>query len=293
MAELSIFVDESGHFDIHSKVSPYYIVSFVFHNQSDSIEENLQAMDVHLHNLGYPGHCIHTEPIIRGEEVYETMSLEDRRKLFDTISHFTRKSPIRGKTFFYEKKHFSDKLSLISKMAKDISLFCNQNMGYFNQFDSIKLYYDNGQGEITLALTSSLSTVLPQITFRKVSPRNYRLFQVADFICTLELINKKYEKNGRLSNSEHFFFRNYVEFRKKYLPILNKILFWIKDSTIIFLMMVEAFSKETMRIFSVAGVSVRCPQSPLTCGRCIWCSSCLKTNGSHMRLCKNEQVEHK
>ena len=30
-----------------------------------------------------------------------------------------------------------------------------------------------------------------------------------------------------------------------------------------------------------------------TCGRCIWCSSCLKTNGSHMRLCKNEQVEHK
>ena len=58
-------------------------------------------------------------------------------------------------------------------------------------------------------------------------------------------------------------------------------------------MMVEAFSKETMRIFSVAGVSVRCPQSPLTCGRCIWCSSCLKTNGLHMRLCKNEQVEHK
>ena len=225
MAELSIFVDESGHFDIHSKVSPYYIVSFVFHNQSDSIEENLQAMDVHLHNLGYPGHCIHTEPIIRGEEVYETMSLEDRRKLFDTISHFTRKSPIRGKTFFYEKKHFSDKLSLISKMAKDISLFCNQNMEYFNQFDSIKLYYDNGQGEITLALTSSLSTVLPQITFRKVSPRNYRFFQVADFICTLELINKKYEKNGRLSNSEHFFFRNYGEFRKKYLSVLNKILF--------------------------------------------------------------------
>ena len=95
---------------MHSKVSPYNIVSFVFHNQSDSIEENLQAMDVHhLHNLGNPGHCIYTESIIRGEEVYETMSLEDRRKLFDAISLFTRKSHIRGKTF-YEKKHFSDKL---------------------------------------------------------------------------------------------------------------------------------------------------------------------------------------
>lgn len=35
------------------------------------------------------------------------------------------------------------------------------------------------------------------------------------------------------------------------------------------------------------------PNQLHTCGRCIWCSSCLKTNGSHMRLCKNEQVEHK
>ena len=27
MAELSIFVDESGHFDMHSKVSPYSLTS--------------------------------------------------------------------------------------------------------------------------------------------------------------------------------------------------------------------------------------------------------------------------
>ncbi|MGN0906841.1 MAG: DUF3800 domain-containing protein [Bullifex sp.] len=60
MRELSVFVDESGHFDMKSKVSPYYIVSFVFHDQNNSIEEILQAMDVHLQNLGYPGHCIHT-----------------------------------------------------------------------------------------------------------------------------------------------------------------------------------------------------------------------------------------
>lgn len=34
MKELSIFVDESGHFDMTSKTSPYYLVSFVFHDQS-------------------------------------------------------------------------------------------------------------------------------------------------------------------------------------------------------------------------------------------------------------------
>lgn len=210
---------------MNSKVSPYYIVSFVFHDQNDNIEGILQAMDVHLQNLGYPGHCIHTEPIIRGEEVYETMPLEDRRKLFDAISNFTRKSPIKQKTFFYKKKQFPDKLSLISRMARDISSFCTQNMEHFGRFDSIKIYYDNGQGEITLALTSSLSTVLPQITFKKVSPRNYRFFQVADFICTLELISEKYRENGKLSNSEHYFFRSYGEFKKKYLSILGKISF--------------------------------------------------------------------
>ncbi|MBE5763941.1 MAG: DUF3800 domain-containing protein [Clostridiales bacterium] len=34
MKELSIFVDESGDFDIESKHSPYYIFSLVFHDQS-------------------------------------------------------------------------------------------------------------------------------------------------------------------------------------------------------------------------------------------------------------------
>lgn len=29
MNELSIFVDESGHFDMDSKDSPYYIVTFI------------------------------------------------------------------------------------------------------------------------------------------------------------------------------------------------------------------------------------------------------------------------
>ncbi|MSU06128.1 AAA family ATPase [Spirochaetales bacterium NM-380-WT-3C1] len=45
--------------------------------------------------------------------------------------------------------------------------------------------------------------------------------EIKEFNPTLDRILK----NGRLSNSEHFFFRNYGEFRKKYLSVLNKILF--------------------------------------------------------------------
>ena len=45
MKELSIFVDESGHFDMTSKNSPYYLVSFVFHDQSLDITDNLSKID--------------------------------------------------------------------------------------------------------------------------------------------------------------------------------------------------------------------------------------------------------
>lgn len=93
MKVLSIFVDESGHFDMTSKISPYYLVSFVFHDQSIDITDNLRKLDTYLGEIGYPQHCIHTEPIIRSEEVYETMPPEDRHKLFDALVHFARKKP--------------------------------------------------------------------------------------------------------------------------------------------------------------------------------------------------------
>ena len=109
MAELSIFVDESGHLIciVRYPLTILFHLSFII-KVTASKRICKQWMFISI-TYGYPGHCIHTEPIIRWEEVFETMSLEDRRKLFDAISLFTRKSHIRGKTF-YEKKHFSDKL---------------------------------------------------------------------------------------------------------------------------------------------------------------------------------------
>lgn len=103
MKVLSIFVDESGHFDMTSKVSPYYLVSFVFHDQSFDIVNNLKKLDTYLAEKGYLNHCIHTEPIIRSKGIYETISPEDRHRIFDALVHFARKSPIQYKTFFTEK----------------------------------------------------------------------------------------------------------------------------------------------------------------------------------------------
>lgn len=225
MKVLSIFVDESGHFDMTSKESPYYLVSFVFHDQSLNITDNLSKIDSYLANIGYPNHCIHTEPIIRNEGLYNSLPVEDRHKLFDALVHFARKSPIQYKTFFYKKKLFNDKISLISTMARDIALFCGENLEYLNSFDAINLYYDNGQGEISITLTSTLSALLPHITFKRVMPSRYRFFQVADLICTIRLIEEKYKDNKHLSKSEAYFFRNHTVFKKNYLSALNHLEF--------------------------------------------------------------------
>lgn len=52
-------------------------------------------------------------------------------------------------------------------------------------------------------------------------PTNYKLFQVADFICTMELINLKISNNA-FSNSELTFFGNMRDLKQNYLKALKK-----------------------------------------------------------------------
>ena len=79
-------------------------------------------------------------------------------------------------------------------MAQELGSFIKEKHDYFLPFNKIKVYYDNGQSEISSILLVSLSTLINDIDFRKVKPIDYKLFQVADLICTLNLIKIKLEK---------------------------------------------------------------------------------------------------
>ena len=50
-----------------------------------------------------------------------------------------------------------------------------------------------------------------------VRPEKYRLFQVADLICTIELMGAKLERGGKLSTSENPFFGGAHKFKRNYL----------------------------------------------------------------------------
>ena len=82
----------------------------------------------------------------------------------------------------------------------------------FLTFDDVKIYYDNGQVEVSRLLSSVFNALLPNPIFRKVMPTDYKLFQVADFICTMELVSLKLE-NSLFSKSEMTFFGNKRDFK--------------------------------------------------------------------------------
>lgn len=225
MKELSIFVDESGDFGEYSHISPYYIVTFIFHNQQFSINQDVEKLNLKLENLKMNTYAIHTAPLIRREKVYVDLDFIDRFKIFNTLFCFTKKLNIKYKNIIVDKKH-KDALDINKNISIELSCFIRDNLQYFQQFDKIIVYYDSGQKQLTNILISVFSTwFFDKFDYRKVSPYEYKLFQCADLICTLSLIEEKLLNNKKLTKSELKFFNSYSSLKKNYLKHLKKLEF--------------------------------------------------------------------
>ena len=59
------------------------------------------------------------------------------------------------------------------------------------------------------------------VEIRKISPADYKLFQAADLICTLEHINKKTEL-GQFSGTEKDFFGSKRDFRRDFMRKIDQ-----------------------------------------------------------------------
>ena len=221
MRELSIFVDESGDFGDYAKHSPYYAVTMVFHDQDIDISRQIAILNDNLKNLGYENIAVHTEPLIQREEIYKNVEPNERRALFVKLYYFVQHCDIRYKTFIYEKIHFDDDMKLQARMAKDFSRFLRNHLEFFQDFDRVIVYYDNGQRQITKMLNAVMATELSDFEMRKVSPINYRLFQAADLICTLALLQKRYEAN-KLTRSDMLLFHSRKDLWKDFLKRITE-----------------------------------------------------------------------
>ena len=163
----------------------------VLHDQTINITHDLKILEAELRNMGWSNHCVHAGPVIRSEEEYRGSSLLDRQKILMKMMTFIRHIDIQFKSLYIEKKHIQDTIEATGKLSKQLATFIRDNYEFFCSYDTVKIYYDNGQIEVTRILSSVFNALLENVEFRKVLPADYRLFQVADLICTLKLTELK------------------------------------------------------------------------------------------------------
>jgi len=221
MKELSIFIDESGDFGGYDPKSPYYIVSLVFHDQSNSITDCINRLNAATTSFDMPTHNIHSGPLVRREGAYLHTRMEERRALFGKLFHFVRISPITYTAIIAERRSAPDALTLTKVLSKQLYGFLSEHLSYFVQYTRVVVYYDNGQVELTKLLAALFGAVLSNVEFRNVRPADYKLFQAADMVCTLELARLKAQRKA-LSRSEMSFFVSERELNRRYLRHLDK-----------------------------------------------------------------------
>ncbi|MDE6663052.1 MAG: DUF3800 domain-containing protein [Lachnospiraceae bacterium] len=223
---LSIFIDESGDFGRYDHHAPNYYVAIVMHEQWKDIMSNIRNLDEHIINLGYEVHAIHTAPIIRRESFYKNDLREQRRALFNALYHFARKLDIHyicPKIKKIECRNTEqDSLMMEGKLSKIIADELKLHYDYISGFDKVIVYYDNGQMELNRILVSVFNSIFINVEFRKIKPVDYKLSQVADLICTMELLKDKADRND-FSVSESEFFGTPKDFKKNiYKNIVKK-----------------------------------------------------------------------
>lgn len=221
MKELSIFIDESGDFGDVTHIPSHYLVTLVFHEQSEDISSDVCKLENSVTSSGFNIEYIHTGPLIRREDVFHNYTVNERRQLLYKMLNFITSLPIMCETIIVNRKEAPDKISLSGNISRSITRLLQAYDSYFREFDKLIIYYDNGQRDLGAILSAVFSAHYSNVEFRKAAPQRYRLLQVADFICSMELLRIKRNEN-RLSNSEKMFFYRPQELKKTFLKAIDR-----------------------------------------------------------------------
>lgn len=149
---------------------------------------------------------IHMADLIMRRGDYSKLSIEDRRRIFKSIYHFSRKIKVKFKTIIIDKRYTNNSTILKQKLSIEINQMINENEEFFKKYKKIVMYYDNGQ--------EVLGTILDSIFYRfdsfehriNFDHKEKRLFQVSDMLTYIDKYDYKYKNNMKFSKSEKYFF---------------------------------------------------------------------------------------
>lgn len=220
--QLSIYIDETGDFGPYDSITKIYGVGFVLCEDLDKCDPYLRKFHRRLQNKKACEFPIHVGPIIRREGPYSNLTHEERLLLFDVIYDLLLESPI---SILHSMVRKSEKETDI-EMAKALSNLVRENLEYFNSFEKIIIYYDNGQSQLKSLLLGIFSANFLNFELVLARQSEHPFMQLADLVASLALLSYKV-KDGNLSKSENEFFAGRRKLKKVYLSglklkVLNK-----------------------------------------------------------------------
>ena len=204
---LNIFVDETGEFGYGVKSSMLYGISFTFHEQDNDISGELNNLNNRLMKIGYTN-MIHMSDLIMRRGDYSKFDIKMRKSIFNSIYQFSRKIPVKYHTIIIDKRFIDNGNVLRKQIINEVNQMIKNNEGYFNKFDKMVMYYDNGQeplGYILDSLFIRFNSYEHRVKFDHVEKR---LFQVSDMLTYVDKAIYKHKKNIKYEKSELYFFGN-------------------------------------------------------------------------------------
>ena len=219
MKRLNIFVDETGEFGFGTGASELYGVSFTFHEHNDDIMPELLKLNERLDKIGYTN-MIHMADLIMHRGDYVSFNIDTRKSIFKAIYHFSRKIPVKYHTIIIDKKYTDNSRILRQKLSTDINKMIKENESYFEKFDEIVMYYDNGQETLGIILDSIFSRFEGFEHRVDFDHKEKRLFQVSDMLTYIDKFDYKYKNKMSFTRGEKYFFSN--DDIRKILKELNK-----------------------------------------------------------------------
>ena len=219
-SSISLFCDESGNV---GKSSKYYLVTLVLHDQADDISTALSKYESVLRQAGLPDIPFHMTPLLRAHDEYGNLGIQTRKRMLSKFSIFAQHLPYSYHTFAYRKSEFPDDEAMFARMRRDLVTFLFDHLEHFQSFDQVKLYYDDGQGALSKVLHSAIEYAISKgaCVYRDAHPQDYRLSQVADYVCGIELTALKYDAKESTPTDE-IFFGGSTSFKKNFLKQVRR-----------------------------------------------------------------------
>ena len=136
------------------------------------------------------------------------MTWELRGRIFARMMAFARKAAFTYSCIHADKNFMASGIQLLDAMENRLRMLVAAVADRLREFECVKIYYDGGQSAITNMLHRAFGQLpVGTVAFAQdVRPEKYKLFQVADLLCTVELARLKMEAGAGLSKSESHFF---------------------------------------------------------------------------------------